>query len=517
MLREKKLLNIYPFIFWPLLFISLTILYWPSFNNFFFGDDFYLGILARANSLKEFISFFNIFIPHPQFPFYRPLSFQGYYWTSFWLFKLNSAGYHLIIYLFYLLSLALVFLLTKRLFKNTVLSYLTTFFYAFSNSHFYRLYFIALCQELMLAVFYLFSLIYYLKFIESKKFKFYIYCFLFFVLALTTKETALTLPLIILITDYLFVSKIKNLIKWFKNRFFTLLPMFLVNIFYLFCRLLFFGIARTNEYQLVFNLKSIINNVIWYFLWSLGIPEDFVNIKIKDPTYIINPGFFTEFGKGGAVTACLFVIMAVFLFISAKLLLAAILKKKRKLFIKIICFSILWFLTTIFLVAFFPFHKFSYSVTLPLYGSALMLSLFTKEMLNFSKLFFFLILLLFLMANTSANRFASHNHWVVNRAKIANNIWQYLKTNYPSLSDNKKVYFYDYNYCLPLGQKQHLLSEEIANVLCDEKGLNFLYNTASIKSWYQYKTPLEEINKQGISNKDLIFVSVGQFFVENKK
>ena len=497
---------------WLLLFLTMTIFYWPSFTNFFYGDDFYNVILGRADNLTEVINFFNLVKAPENFPFYRPLAIQFYFWLNHKIFGLNVVGYHLINFSFFLFSLILVYVLVKKIINNVIINYLVVFFYAFSNSHFYRLYFLAQFQEIGLTVLYLSTIIFYIAYIRTKKYKDYFFTLLFFVLGLMTKETAFTLLGIIFGIDWLFLNKYKNFFAWFKKRFFIWLPMILINAVYLFFRLVFFGIAKTNEYQFVFKLKSIFNNLLWYFLWSLGVPEDFVNQRIFDRTYLINPGLFTEFRQEGTITAILFSFFIALSIVAAILFIKGRKTKINKNLFRIIIYAFAWFLLTLSFVLFFPFHKFAYSVTLPLLGIALILAIITANLYKVSKLLFFTILSFYLIANMSANYFALKNHWTVQRAVLARSIWQYFKDNYSQINEETQVYFYDDNPLVFNKEESYPFSEEIAYALCNDKGLNFLYNTTKIETYFQSQKSLEELYQPNTDGRRLILVSSKQFF-----
>lgn len=202
--REKKLINKYGRFFWIFLLLSLYLIYQSSFGNYFFGDDFFNLTLAKADNLKEVVNFFSLLKAPEEFPFYRPLTTQFYYWLIYKKYGLDPFVFHLVGFFFFLVSVSLVYKIIFKITKDKVKAYLTTFFYAFSSSHFYRLYYLSQFQELGLAVFYLLSLLFYLKHRETKQLKHFLYMILFFVLSVASKETAITLPLTMLLTDYCF-------------------------------------------------------------------------------------------------------------------------------------------------------------------------------------------------------------------------------------------------------------------------------------------------------------------------
>lgn len=219
MVTINKISKIFPFIFWPLLFVAIIWIYWPSFNNFFSSDDFFNLSLAQANTFREAINFFNIFQSPANFPFYRPLTIQFYFWLFFHFFGFNPLSYHLINFSLFCLSAILMFIFIKKLSKNYLVSYLSLFFYVFSSSHFNRLYWISLIQEIVLINVYLLSLIFFVSFIEKRKLIFYFISLICFPIVLTTKETAVMLPFSLVLVDLFFLKKINLLYGLKKDQF----------------------------------------------------------------------------------------------------------------------------------------------------------------------------------------------------------------------------------------------------------------------------------------------------------
>lgn len=509
MFIKKKITKYFPFIFWPLLFISLLILFWPSFTNFFFGDDLFNAVLGRADNLKGVLNFFNILKAPPNFLFYRPLTIQFFFWLGFRLFQINPLGYHLVSYLFFLINLILLFKLTKKILSSSTIAYLTVFFYAFSHSHFTRIYFISLCQEFILTAFYLLAIICYINFIQKHHLKNLFFSTICFILALLCKETALSLPMSIILVDTFFLKEKKNWSKYIMSRVKYFLPFLITFIVYSIPRFFLFGFTKEGNYQLVFKLRSTINTILWYFLWSLGLPETFVNIKILDHRYLINPRFMQEFGDQGAIITLLFALMFPLILISLKEIYKLVKRKNNYQLIKKLLFCVLWFLTTIILISFYPFHKFSYSVTLSLIGVAISLSLLSLAIYDYSKIIFAFFLTLYLLVSITANNFAYKNYWSRQRATLSKKIYNYLKINHSDIEEKALVYFYDIDYCRQEKLK-FPLSEEVDFTLNGSSGVNFFYNTKEVLSLYQYQTPLEEFNN--INMQKMIFVDVRQFF-----
>jgi len=268
---KKKIYQTKKEIFFGGIIVFSLILFWGFFKTYFFQDDFFHLNVSKAKNLKDFFLFFN-----PKnlglTGFYRPLSVQVYYFLCRKIFGLNPFWYHLVNYLIYLFTVLIVFKIFDLIFKNDFHSYLATFLYAFSSFHFVSLNIIWDIQDLLSGFFYFLSFLFYLK---RKNIS-----LLFFIFSFLSKETALTLPFVILIFELL---NNKNLTK--------IISFFLVLFVFLGIRIALKIFPALGVYQIKISPKLIFNNYIWYFLWSVGVPESLVDF-VSFPK--INPRFFRE-------------------------------------------------------------------------------------------------------------------------------------------------------------------------------------------------------------------------------
>lgn len=445
-------------IFFFLLFTSLIIFYWQSFSNFFFQDDFFNLKLARASNL---IDAFNLFKkPILDFYFYRPFSTQLYWFVGQTLFGLSPQGYHIINFIFFLINIFFVYKLAIQISSNEKIALLTSFFYAYSGSHFYRLFFLSQFQELSLAVFTFATLILFLK--KS------IWTPLLFILALTTKETA------VMIVPFMFTTILltKRLKKEYFKLFFYCLVILLI---YLYARIFFFGFSSGGVYEFDFGPKKVLNNFFWYGLWSLGLPEAFVNIKIFQLPTIINPKLFTKFESWGNPTLTFFGLFIVFILLPVTNLLKKI---NRKILYAISCF--ICFLLP---VAFFPFHKFSYSLSIPLLGSSIFLAYATYKV---GRKHLFLICVAYFLLATCVYQFNLSNHWAARKAVSARKVFDYFKKNCPKKPTNANIYFRNTTAPVCLWIKDGpRFSQEVSYAIGGSDGLRFLYNDKDLPVYFE--------------------------------
>jgi len=500
---KKRFKNIFnylsDYLFWVVLTIILVFVYKHSFSSFFFGDDFYNLSLVQGKSFSQILESFNLFKKGPQnFLFYRPLTTQLFFWLGFKVFGLNPLGWRLVLFLFFYFSVFLVFWLAEILFRKKEISFLTTFFYAISGSHFYRLFFLSQFQEVGLAFFYLLSVILFVYTYREDSFLLKVGSLIFFIIALTCKETAVTLPLVLFLIYWLEKSRS----SFFSEALKKILPYFVISIIYLLLRIFIFGFVQGGDYNFVFSFRSICNSSIWYFLWILGVPEDFVNLSLLVKPIGINLRFFDAFGQLGAA-----ILFFLGLFIFSLLIGVRCFLSKQKKHSKIIFFSVLWFLITLAPVLFFPFHKFAYSTTLPLFGGSVLIAFFCWYLLKFSRFFFFSALVFYIFSFNLAFQYNWQNHWSIKRSRLAEKIVNSFQTEHFNFKEGKNYYFYDVleslRYC-PL--KNKFWSQEISYALSNEKALEVVYQK-DLQIYYQRFLPVYKLKRS-----DNLFIYSKSFF-----
>jgi hypothetical protein len=256
--------------------------------------------------------------------------------------------------------------LSNLLTKNNKIAVISLFLYAVSATHFGQLYYVGMFQELCVTFFFLLSVIFFVRCELDNKSSIIVtvYSFVFFILALLSKETAVMIPFAF-VAIYFYLLTAKRIDLSIRKIAIKILPFVFVLIAYLFLHFYYFGVLAGDSYVWNFSLAKLANTVTWYGVWSLGIPEMFVDFF--GPGLHVNPNLFLYWS--------LQVIPILILFISECVLLIYMFIKTRnsKKYI-ILLFGGLWFLITLLPVAFLPIHKFSYYLTLPLVGMVILIS-----------------------------------------------------------------------------------------------------------------------------------------------
>lgn len=208
-----------------ILVISFTAFY-PCLKNGFvnFDDTAYVNELTAKGglSVKNVKHIFtSFFLTH-----YQPLNRLTYF-TEYTFFKLNPFIYHLTSLIIHLLNCLLVFWLIYLFSRNSFVSFATAVLFVLHPVHVESVAWISDRQDLLCAFFFLAAVISYCYYLKSEKTTQYYYvAFVLFILSLLSKVTAVTLPFVLIITDYLFGRKIKT--KTILEK----IPFILVSLFF---------------------------------------------------------------------------------------------------------------------------------------------------------------------------------------------------------------------------------------------------------------------------------------------
>lgn len=139
-------------------------------------------------------------------------------------FKLNAFYYHLHNLLLHLLNLILVFWFIYNLTKSKQAAFISALLFAIHPMHVESVAWITERKDVLYAFFYLFSLVFYLKFIDKERYRYLLLSLLFFVFSCLSKSAAVTLPVILVLLElYRHRPQVKSLIL-------AKIPFFLIAI-----------------------------------------------------------------------------------------------------------------------------------------------------------------------------------------------------------------------------------------------------------------------------------------------
>lgn len=396
------------------------LMFFPSLSSFFTHDDFYFLKISKIENFSQFLGFFDPVHDSQHIGVYRPLPLRVYYFWGTSIFNLNPLGLRVISFMTFLLDILLVGYLAKILTKSDKVAAISTFLYAVSVTHFGQLYYIGAYQELLITLLALLSVIFFAK---SK----ILPSFLFFIVALTCKETAVVIPGL-LAAVYVFQNLETKKKLSLKNLLLCLTPYILMVILYLCLHFFYFGTIEGDSYIWDFSPTRAVNTTLWYLLWSFNLPEmlvDFVGPGIQ-----INPNLMRYWSPQ---------IIPIFILFGVQTLVLcyAFFKSKIRDSKFLILFCVFWFLATILPVVFLPLHKFTYYLTLPLVGVVLLLSYIIQN--SRFKIFFCLV---WLLLSIFSLKLTVSTNWITQGVKISEMVFEYFKENQSEM-EGKTIVFVD--------------------------------------------------------------------------
>jgi hypothetical protein len=424
-----KFLGKYKYIL--LTFLIAFILFYPSLFTFFTNDDFFFLNIAKANSLGEFFNFFSLSKGPEGFGMYRPLTTQVFYFLSRSLFNLSPLPLHIISLIFFFGVIYLVYRLVVELVKNEKVAILSAFLYAVSATHFGQLYYLAAFQELGMTLFVILSC---LMFIKRKN----LLSFIFFVLALMSKETAVVTP-ILLALIYFFQKFNGEKIISFKRFIVLLSPYLILLATYFVFRFASYGFATGDSYIWDFSLRKLINTSFWYLLWSFNIPESLVDFIGSGLT--INPNLFVFWGDQIKPILILFIVQALILIY---VLFRSIVKndgknKNANSFVSALCIA--WFFVSLLPVIFLPLHKFTFYLTLPLIAVTFRIAylLITTKV---NRIVIGIFLLVWTITSVLTLKFTYVTNWISQSQIISQRVFEFFNSEGSKL-EGKTIAFVD--------------------------------------------------------------------------
>lgn len=436
------------------LLFTLPILYFPSLIIFFSSDDWFHLRVSQINSVSQFLNFFSFEKTAQAIAFYRPLPTQVFFFILQKLFGLNPIPYHILVLSCFFISLILVYRLAKTLLNSEPKALFSTLIYAFSVSNFTRIYFLSAFQEISLVIFSLLCVLSYLR----KNLHSQIIALLFFILALLSKETAVFLPLILLIIDW----------SRKKINFGKLVPYGLILVPYLYLRLFQFGLASGETYLWNFSPLKAANTLMWYVLWSIGAPEllvDYIGTGLRPI-----PLFFTNF-------PIWWMIILGFLLPTIITLIILSLKKIRTINRNLIVFVFL-FLVSLGPVIFLPQHKFALELGLPLVWFSLAVAWLLPNRGKLLWIFFGF----YLSLNLSMNYLTYLTHYSVRRGIIAKKVYEFVIQNYP---EEPKGSHFEFINDVPTYTKEWGSSRQIANSIGGSEMFRVIYSDPDYNVYFE--------------------------------
>jgi len=227
-----------------ILVISILFVYFNTlFNNFVWDDFEHIVDNYRIKDIRYIFSIFkqNIIVGgYKTSNYYRPLQHISYM-VDYKIWGLNPFGFHLGNLLLHILNGTLLYLVIFYLTNDNIVSLLGSVIYSLHPVHTSVVSYISGRADILVSIFFLLCFYFYIKSETGlKNLVFYLLSILSFVICLLSKESALTLPFILLAYE---------LIIGVRRRFMRIIPFFL-----------FFGIYILFRINIVSHKAEILLN-----------------------------------------------------------------------------------------------------------------------------------------------------------------------------------------------------------------------------------------------------------------
>jgi tetratricopeptide (TPR) repeat protein len=210
-----------------IILIAGFIAFQPCLKNGFvnWDDDKYLteNIAVQNLSLPAVKNVFTSFFAGN----YHPLTMMSYL-IEFQAFKLEPFGYHLTGLILHLLNSLLVFWLIYMLARKIPVSVIVAVLFAVHPMHVESVAWISERKDLLYSLFFLSSVILYCYYLREGRKKFYYLSLGVFVLSLLSKAMAITLPVVLILVDYILYRKPDKNKRIFKEK----APFFILTLIF---------------------------------------------------------------------------------------------------------------------------------------------------------------------------------------------------------------------------------------------------------------------------------------------
>jgi hypothetical protein len=355
--------------------------------------------------------------------------------------------------------------------KNKLLAYLTTGFFAINFTHVFQLYYLGTFQEVYLFTFLAIS---FYKLLTGKN----IQAVIFFVLALLSKETAvLFVPFLVIFK--LFVNK---KIPWRKILPYIILGLMFTVIYQYSLKY----VTLLENYKIDLNPRLFFNNLMWYFLWSLGLPN-FTSLyftSIFKPPIIEFYKMLSNFPQ--IKTYYLLLVSYYVLFIST--LVYFFIKHKNKLKQSIYLLILLFIYFFIFLgpILFFE-HRWMVRLTLPLIFIIFIQTYFIAQFIKkgkFLKILGFFLIALYLYLNVLGIAIHESSSTFLLESRFTTNAKKYFSQHEKEILKHRYIYFIDKTNIVPIPWGG---SEKLKVTLSDQNFINHYFPGSNLKAIYGFE------------------------------
>ena len=388
--------------------------WYQSLFNFFAQDDFILLLqFSSGNIAQDFVNAFG----KAEVTHWRPIH-NLFFLISGNLFEKNYFLYHVLILSIHSASAFFVYLVTKRLFNQSLVALASAIFFVINPAHFVAMYWIS---GSAVNIGFLFFIISFYLFILKK----YLPCFLFFILALLSSE-AMLIGIAIYFLYWILngKEKSKKIILWILSA---------VSAIFAFVKLFIFTLPVTYDFYRITLSKETLNTFKYYLTRIFGFAES----------------------SGDTVATFILVIWIILTFA----FLLRTLNKSANKHDLIFPLGLVFF--GLFPFVLIPGHLSAHYMVVSVWGISTIFALALKN----KKMYIFLFLLLsFVLIAIYNVKLSEKNSWVTKRASLAK--YHLERIEKEKVDEHTKIFFEN---------DQLSTSEEAYVALGEGKALNFFF------------------------------------------
>jgi hypothetical protein len=396
-----------------LLTVLVFLVFHRSVTYFFVQDDFVW--LRIAASMKEATQLLDSFLQYNGAGFYRPLTQEVFYFLNYKLFGLNPVPFHVVSICFHAINSMLVYGILRQMKLQRMACLAGAIFYGVNSSAFITVYCISAITESGMALFYLSSVLLFLRYMQEGRRSDYCLSFTACVLALMSKEPAVTIPIILLL-NYLYLRNTFTRTDFVRG-IRIVLPFAAVVAVYLGIRFAALGFSGSGSYKSALNTMILLN--LWdFFKWSLNDLDLTLSLLAQITQYRFLPAIHIAFML---LLAC----AGLFLF----------LKEKR-----VLLFSILWFVIALLPVLPYVHHAQNYYVNISVVGISVLIASIASKYGERAKILVGVLTAIYILLSVANVHHQEDYSWVAVRSKLAENDLKEMKSLFPTLPQNAVIY-----------------------------------------------------------------------------
>jgi len=293
-----------------LISILSLLLYANTFQNKFVWDDSVFILdnesIKNPQGIAQFFTSPSSFSAKGDLFIYRPLAALSFA-LDWRLWKLKTFPYHILNLLFYTLCGIMLYMVMQRLSRNNITALFVALIFIAHPVHTESVTWIAARSDGMFLLFLLLSLLFYMKYISApvpKKTPYFILSLIWYALSLLSKETAIVLPLLLVLCDFYSAARHRVRKTLYNAKYYVWFV--LVAVAYLYLRYSVFGRwggkedirIGENIFSGVFTMSRVAAHYIRLLFFPVGQSAIYmvrISSSIKDVRVIVSLLLITVF------------------------------------------------------------------------------------------------------------------------------------------------------------------------------------------------------------------------------